>query len=151
MWIGDPVLAPAKAIIRNICVKTAAEPPADSNVTIARVLNKFILLFYRIVFNPVSSWCGWYETQFSLLQETNAFIINWKYPSNQFWNWKALWKFMCWRETMFWMVFQPYWNFSRPYFSLLAACFQQKRCSEGDILKRSPYRVTGINQFLFFI
>ena len=37
VWIGDPVWAPAKAIIQNICVRTASEPPDTSNVTIARV------------------------------------------------------------------------------------------------------------------
>ena len=40
VWIGDPVLAPTKAIVRNICVKTASEPPLDCNVTIARGLNE---------------------------------------------------------------------------------------------------------------
>ena len=49
VWIGDPVLAPAKAIIRNVCVKTASEPPADSNVTIARVSNEFVELFYKLL------------------------------------------------------------------------------------------------------
>ena len=52
VWIGDPVLAPAKAIIRNICVKTASEPPADSNVTIARVSNEFVELFYELSQKP---------------------------------------------------------------------------------------------------
>ena len=42
VWIGDPVWAPAQAIIRNICVRTASEPPDDSNVTIARVINEFV-------------------------------------------------------------------------------------------------------------
>ena len=37
VWIGDPVWAPAKAIIQNICVRTASEPSDASNVTIARV------------------------------------------------------------------------------------------------------------------
>ena len=39
VWIGDPVWAPAKALIQNICVRTASEPPDASNVTIARVKN----------------------------------------------------------------------------------------------------------------
>ena len=40
VWIGDPVWAPANATIQNICVRTASELPATSNLTIARVFHK---------------------------------------------------------------------------------------------------------------